>query len=621
MKKRVFLLAILVISLIFILPAVFAEENNTVDAEQTKINDAYNCLENKVKDKSCSKLTSEEKIFSLLSIHKCEQELISDSQDKAKCWPKSKCEIKTTAQAILALNNLKTKTMQAEGWLLSQNVTALDIEWLLQIESKDQTKCTINYDSSSHTIMIDESKKINANAGSCLTLYPTSYGGYWLKVSPGCYGKKFETSCDKDFRTTLLFKKKTSPTYHISEKINSASAGGITEENVNSLCFGKDGSCNYEGSLWAVLVLDSLDYDTAPFLPYLVTLADDNEKYMPEVFLSFLTGYSDFRNDLLSKQKSNKYWEESGNKFYDTALALYPFQYETPIEKTNSIKWLLDPKVQGKDGCWDSGNIVNNGFLLFSIWPKAIPIVEEGKPDCESSNYYCMSSMSCQEAGGNILNNYECSSVFECCDKAKSLDTCADMGGKTCNSNEACLDGRTEDAADLDSGQTCCLGGGYCEEKGEEEKLDCTSVGGQCREICEEGEGADYNSACMVSTDTCCIKKTGEKKSLWWIWILLFLIILTALGIIFRDKLRPFWFKIKSKFGKSGLSTGAGPRRPGFPPGPMMGGVPPRRMMPMRPLPQPHNIPAKTRPFPRPAASNKTGELDDVLKKLKDMSK
>ena len=80
-----------------------------------------------------------------------------------------------------------------------------------------------------------------------------------------------------------------------------------------------------------------------------------------------------------------------------------------------------------------------------------------------------------------------------------------------------------------------------------------------------------------------------------------------------EDKLRKFWFKIKSKFkkGKSGPSRPRGP--PGFPPGPSS--AIPRGQTQRRVFPQ--GRPARG---PTPAHRPK-GELDNVLKKLKEMGK
>ena len=138
--KRSVLIIILIISLIFI-PLIIADE---VD---DKINNAYSCLEDKVKG-NCNSLSYEEKIFSLLAIEECKDEVIADSSNN-KCWPKSGCKIKTTAQAVLALDNVGFNLTDATTWLLSQNAIPLGIEWYLEIESTEATTCTITYNDNS----------------------------------------------------------------------------------------------------------------------------------------------------------------------------------------------------------------------------------------------------------------------------------------------------------------------------------------------------------------------------------------------------------------------------------------------------------------------------------------
>ena len=86
-------------------------------------------------------------------------------------------------------------------------------------------------------------------------------------------------------------------------------------------------------------------------------------------------------------------------------------------------------------------------------------------------------------------------------------------------------------------------------------------------------------------------------------WITL---ILVVVAIVFRDKLRPFYLRIKSKFGKGKSKKGP----PGFPPS----ATPLRKPMPRK------IMPPSRRPIRRPAPRRK-GEIDDVLKKLKDMGK
>jgi len=603
MKKQVLLLSILVLSLLFTLQFTLADENLSVDTsdnEQSKVNKAYDCLEEKVKDDCSSSL--EDNIFTLLAINKCKDEVVSESKNNKECWPKSGCKIKSTAQAILALDESGISTSDAEDWLLSQEEIPQNMIWYLEIESPEATTCKITYDSNQYTINIGEDKRINSGAGSCLSL---SEGGWWLRISQACYHKEFEISCDKQFLTTLLFKKTTSSTIHVSDKTSSASAEGTTTEIINSSCFSQGTSCDYEGSLWAALVLNHLDYDISSYIPYLVVMADENEKYLPESFLYLLTGYTDFRTNLLLKQKNN-YWDESDDKFYDTALALYPFQYEELQEKTNSKDWLLE--IQGKDGCWDGGNIRNNAFILYSIWPKGgYANGDDDDDDCEDAGYYCMSEINCE---GQILSEYTCSGVFKCCDTPKSLDTCVEQGGEICNSEQSCVGGTTVEASDLNYGETCCVGG-ICEVPSPQQS-DCEINNGICRSYeCDEDEEESFSYTCDYG-DKCCIQKTDDGKSYWWIWLLVLLIILVVLAIIFRDKLRPYYIKIKSKFKKTKPGTpGLGS---GFPQTPLR--RPQRRTMPRKILPPT----AQRRPQKRPVQKPKS-EIDDVLKKLKDMGK
>lgn len=556
--------------------------------EDCKVDKAYSCLDEKVGD--CSTLTSEEKVFSLMALGKCKDNVLSDSNYKSN--------IKFTSQAILGLKGIKASTDEAKNWLSSENTTSTDIIWYLQIESNEATSCTIKYDTSSYTINIGEDKKLSANAGTCLT---RANENYWLKVSQteACYDKEFSISCDKSFSTNWLYQKKNSDTIYVSGTTNTASKDGIITEKINSLCFGKGTSCDYEGSLWAALALDPLDYDVSPFLPYLIIMADEtgNKKYIPEAFLYILIG--EFSSDLLAKQKTvneQYYWDESGDKYYDTALALYPFQYETPEQKTLSKNWLLE--VQTEEGCWD--NTRNTAFILHSLWPDKSPIAPGigEEIDCEDAGYFCLSSINCEEAGGNILD-YSCAGVYICCSKNLEKPTCAGQEGEICTKDETC-DGTTIDASDLGYKEVCCIGS--CEEK--EKISDCELAGGTCRMSCYSNEKEIFKS-CEISSDVCCVVKEKEKKGYAWIIIFSVLIFLVVLGIIFRKKLRMFWFKFKSRF-KGGKPSAPPPR--GFP-------LPPGAVFPRAPIGRP--LPPR-RFIPRPKPRE---EVSEVLKKLKEMGK
>ena len=571
--------------LVLVLSSFLASEANETDTK------AYSCLEDKVKDK-CSTLSTEEKIFSLLTIERCKAEVLAESLAE-ECWPSVSCKIKTTAQAILALKHVNTDTLKAESWLLSKKANFMNLEWFLQVDSdENETSCTATYSGSSYTFTINEDKTIDTSAGNCLR----ADGGYKLKIPSTCYDYEFKISCRDSFRTSLLYKKSTSSTLYVPAKTNSASAEGTTTEKVSASCFEEGGSCNYEGTLWAAVVLKSKGHVVSSFIPYLVVMADENEKYIPEAFLYSLT--NNFKTELLAIQQESKFWLASGDKFYDTAIALLPFQNEQLSEKTGSKDWLAE--VQGEDGCWQ-GNIRNTAFLLYSLWPKKSAEVPTAK-DCEISGYDCMSSAACSDVDGSILTDYTGCELNVCCSKPEELKTCSEQDGEICDSDETCIDGNEVDASDTSGGDFCCVDG----ECGIQEQSECEIAGGSCKSLCSSNEQfKDY----LCDSGDCCVAK--EKSNLLLIIILSVLIVLVVLGIIFRKKLKAFFAKLKFKIGKGkGKKPAAG--GPRFPPTSsqrVYPGAVQRRIFP------------QARPPSRKPLPQKKSEFDDVLKKLKEIGK
>jgi hypothetical protein len=582
MKKRV--LFVIFITLLFSISFIAAQENAT-DTSINQINNAYDCLKSKVVGK-CDSLSIEDKIFSLLAIGECQSEVMADSLSK-EAWPKTNPKLKTTAQAILALDKTTIDTTQAEEWLISRTTSPEDVVWYLQIESSEETICKITDSGGDYKLTLREDKTLSSDAGICLDLTSDEF---WLKVSPGCFDEEFEISCDKDFQTSLVFQRKTSSILHVSSQTNPASANGITTEKIKSSCFMESGGeCDYEGSLWAALILDYKGHDISDYMPYLLTMAEENPKYLPESFLYLLTAQDDYKNTLRLRQKAGKYWEETGDKFYDTAVALFSISDE-PIEKINTMNWLLE--IQGNDGCFPT-TVRNNAFLLASIWPRSVdPTVR----DCVGSGYYCGSEASCEQE--DLLLDYECTGVYVCCRNPPEIKSCSEQLGDICTSEEQCVGGTTTDASDLSPFETCCIGG-RCEIP--TPLSDCEKNFGECVISCGTGEiQADYD--CTDFGDICCV--VGEEKaSLWWIWVLIILIILVVLGIIFRKRVRTFFRKGPKPF----LAPRPRPR-PGMPPG-----------IARRPLQRRIIPPQKRPPVPRPA--KKPGELSDVLKRLKEISK
>ena len=561
MKKRGMYLILIVLLVSLISFAVSQEEECNEDCQVDK---AYSCLNDRVNN--CSSLSLEEEIFSLLAVGDCEEELIDDSSN-GECWPVGSCNLKTTSQAVLALRNAGEPTQKAEDWLTSKNISVSTLIWYLQIDADEESACTIQYSSlPTYSFTQYANKTLSSGPfGTCLSL---TSDRYWLKISPSCYDETFTISCDKSFNTNLIYQKTDSSTFYISQTTTRASPGATAAEKVNSLCFSAGSSCNYEGTLWAALVLDSLEHDVSPYLPYLITMSENlaNARYIPEAFLYALTG--DFKSELLAKQKkvnNNYYWEASADKYYDTALALYPLQYDELPEKTNAKNWLLN--VQTEEGCWD--NTRNTAFILYSVWPSRSSSYHGGETgvDCEDAGYFCVSSISCEDAGGEILEDYGCAGSYKCCTQDVIQETCSEQLGEICNSEEIC-DGSTLDASGLDYGEICCMG--ICEavegggDGGGGTQSDCENSNGVCRVSCDSDEEASFE-ACDISTDLCCkTKQAAGKRSFVGIIILAVLIILVVLAIVFRNKLKILWFKIRnrSKGGEGAAAYRPGPRFP-----------------------------------------------------------
>ena len=97
----------------------------------------------------------------------CTNELVSTSTS-GECWPSSGCKIKTTAQAILALDKTTKDTKGAEEWLLSEITSPSDVEWYLQIDSNEESLCKVKYDGQEYSTTLKENKELAFDVGSSI---------------------------------------------------------------------------------------------------------------------------------------------------------------------------------------------------------------------------------------------------------------------------------------------------------------------------------------------------------------------------------------------------------------------------------------------------------------------
>jgi len=605
MKKEV-LLSFILLSFILTISFVFADSNATTIEEK-----AYSCLKDNI-NKKISSLSLEEKSFSLLALaydSSLQSSLISKINDEKNdnCFP-NKCKVKDTALVIIALNYAKQNTEESEGWLIDKEIRAKNINVFLEIDTNEKSNCTIKWDGGSAKISISEDKKVSGG-GSC---FDSATNGYWLKIKDSCLNKNFTVSCSKDFITTLLYQKSSEDIWYVSDDVKSASANGETQHVSNLSCFSDNGKdCDYEASLWATLALQRTGHNIDNLIPYLILFASDNQKLFPDSFLYYLTNSEDYLNNIVGLQKNEGYWDLASvrGKYYDTALALLVIQSASSDAKSSAESWLTEK--QDSSGCWNNNNIRDTAFLLWANWPKQASAVTV-QENCIDKGYYCLSKAECGEAGGNILDNYYCSGLKECCSKPLAEKRCSEkdkLAGYS-GKGEICQEGKVCSVSLVSASDTdkCCLGS--CEES---TATECENYGYLCKNSCSsDEEEANYN--CNGQKVCCRPKEEPSTKKSWVIWLLIILIIVVIVLIILRNRIKILLFKKRS-----GIKEGnVGKMRPPFVPPSAGSGIPRAQYSQTKTIPPLRTIPTQL-PIRQPIRRDR--ELEETMKKLREMSR
>lgn len=627
-KKGVVVLSILFVATILYLSFLTAAVNTTINIGSFENSSA--CLRTQIDAKGYSSLTVEELVFSILALgyDSSRQSALKTELDKRKdannaCWPANACTVKETSQVMLAYVHINADTNLIKSWLMNQTISATDLVWYLQIETNNQSQCTIQYDNSTRTISLAENKQVSGTFGNCLRL---SDNGYWLQILPSCYNKEFEISCNDGFLVSTFYKRMNSEVIYITDTTKTTSINSKITTKVESLCFKQGSSCNYEASLWATYVITKKDSTLKnKVLPYLIALYADsvNQRYFPSAFLYSLTTANEYLTALVNLQNIRGYWQisDANRRYYDTALALMALSGQTGSAQTDlAIQYLLDPAV-ASDGCYNGDNIRDTAFIIYAASPRPASSGGGLTPmsqcsDYSAQGYACTSSLQCDTLNGTALPNFNCYGGFICCNKAPVEETCSAQSGTKCLSSEEC----SVELISASDSSSCCPSSGECNDKPINVLTDCEQASYTCKETCSPTTEEETNSFSCNGFDVCCTPKQETPKSYWWLILLILLIILVILAIIFRNQLRVWWFKVTSKFQKGPVSPQTRPTSPSYPgQRPMM---PPQMMQrrfvpgqpnqPMRPMPPAGPM---ARPFP------KDKELADTLKKLKDMGK
>ncbi|MEK6918960.1 MAG: hypothetical protein AABW73_02880 [Nanoarchaeota archaeon] len=602
--KLLFLL--LVVSLSF---SAIAQTNNS-NASKSIDDKAYSCVMGKVsssdgKTDNCASLSIEEQAFAVLTTGKCTQSLISKSRD-SECWPAASCDLKQTAIASLALNSVKGR-----NYLSAKNITPTDINWFLQVDTDGESKCSVTYNSKSYNFRIMSDKRIDSISGSC---FKTSRDSYWLQIDRSCLPYSFEFTCEKDFTSNTVYSKKGEEKYYISSDTKSSSANGKLTHQINSYCIADRGKCDYEGTAWTAMLLSANKGDFEQFMPYLISFAEENQRFGSYAFLYQLTGFSEYYSLLQKYQKDSGYFDFSSpyKKGYDTALTMLSIGTSSSNELAKIKDWLSN--TQDSAGCW--GSLRDTAFLLYAGWPSRTPPIAgpSSTQTCQSKGGFCLSNSECSSVSGSLMD-YSCAGASVCCSKNIAPVSCSSKSGILCSSSQSCS-GNVVPSSDLG---TCCVSGTCIQQ--DVSTTDCEAVGYSClsSSCFSDQETKPYSCGASDSKICCGAKSQVTTPSSggvsWWVWVLVILVIIILALVIFRKKI------FKSKGFKEGSVDKT---RPPF------GGIPP--LMPLRrPTSSPPYRPTQSNYSPGPASqpkaapmkrnSEKDRELDETFKKLKDISK
>ena len=184
--------------------------------------------------------------------------------------------------------------------------------------------------------------------------------------------------------------------------------------------------------------------------------------------------------------------------------------------------------------------------------------------------------------------------------------TCSAKNGTTCSSNQQCT-GQEVSSSD----GACCLEGDCITQQ---EQNICEGV---CQSSCDSNQESGVG-ICSNNAQSCCIEKTSSGINWFWIILLIILIILVVLAIIFRDKVRVWWFKFRGKAKTTPIT------KPGSGTGMPLQFNRPRPVGPFGPRPVqrvPSSVGSQPRLFGKKPVNQKDKEMEETLKKLREMAK
>jgi len=612
-SKAIFVVLILALLFTFSLANVQAADN------QTKVDNAYKWLSDKVKT-SGGWGNTEENSLSILALRNSDSalaqqgvsNLLTNSKNSGECWPQASCRVKDTALALVALNAMGADTSKAKAWLAAQQKLFLEEgNWFLQYElagaGNGTCKAEYNYGGENrqdHILVRSDRTVALQQASLCLDVLTGK--PWWAAIKSNCLQTEFFVSCqESNWLANILFI--SDPLYMPFTEVKSP---GVLK--ISSKCFPSTsgGACDYDATQWATYALKLLGVD-AQTRAYLESGADAN-KPLSYAFLYLIRQDLVYGQKLATEQSAAGYWDGS-DKYFRTAIS-YLSVRETTLAKLDVARgWLLSN--QNQDYSWGAQKQRDTAAVLWAVFSSG-------------------------STGGGGVGVQKCTDFGNVCCDASNVKTgaleistlsCAGQIGAVCVTPSDCETSSAEETCGVDRGICCetpasgaqryselddtCFGADVCAsscETAPEEKT-CTDSGYCCDAVAKDAtKYPNFDSTC--SSGQACASEckstssgSGNLKLLVWILVGLVVIGLIVLLVVLMRR-RKSKGEIESLPALGGFS--AGPPRPmprpmPFGPGPPVGRpMPPR--MPPRPMP---------RPSTRGPVGRGRGKTEDELKK------
>ncbi len=485
-----------------------------IPGETAQKNLAFNWIYNKIKEGWPTSI--EDTSFALLALAS-DSELRDEGKEALldKKIGVAGSNVKDSALALLALNNMGEDVDFLKDWLISQQqpFKASNLEWRIQIDYSGATSCDITYGSKTDSLTINDDKTLSfASSGipNCLSITDS----YWLKISNTadngkCLEKIYSINCDDSVRASLIYKKGS--IIFVPSKTESSD---YMDLKIESICLADRGVCDYGSNLWAAYALSKAGSEEVnTLLPYLISQEEVEEDYLPYAFLYLLTQNDDYADGLMKQQEPKGHWYTAKyGKWYSTALAYMAIKdyYSAQENLTKTKKYILDG--QNAQGSWDN-SLRDTAFLFYSLWPSYYASAKETnlctdndfkcRTICDSEDevevkeysFYCGDNVCCMEKAYSP----DCTTIEDCIDTSCDRITLPTECICEYNREKSCNDGCDNDAD------------GLIDEKDDDcQTPECEANGYLCCAECEWGHKNQYDYSCELGT--CCEECMKENE-------------------------------------------------------------------------------------------------------------